>query len=171
MVSSPIAPLVNYEREHVRRQTIAVPSESSDQCAAVLIVMQQQDRTRSAGRTIGIKQRAQLAHQRIGRWQGIGGCTGRTCGCTLAAAGTDVGIDGDVVAGGFDRAGRTEIKTAVAADDVRTRMRAKVFAKRDVAWLVEGTNQIARLDHRAQDCGWIAWISAQISVAQVGCRK
>ena len=44
--------------------------------------------------------RIQLAHQRIRRRQRIGGGAGRAHGGTLSAAGTDIGVDGDMIAGG-----------------------------------------------------------------------
>ena len=122
----------------------------------------------AAGLAIGGEQGPQPAHQRIGRRQRIGGRAGRADGGALAAAGADMGVDRHVVAGGRDRAGRAEVEAAVAADDAGARMRADVLGEGDVARLVEGADEIARLEHRAQHRGRIARIGAQIAVAQIG---
>ena len=50
-------------------------------------------------------------------------------------------------------------------------MRAQIFGECNVARLVEGADEIARLEHRAQHRGGIARIGAQIAVAQIGGRK
>ena len=55
----------------------------------------------------------------------------------------------------------------MAADDLRARMRAQVFGEGDVARLVEGADQVAGLEHRAQHRGGIGGIGAQIAVAQI----
>ena len=120
--------LVDRERQHVRRQAVAVARQRVDQRAAVLVVVKQHDGLRAAGLAIGGEQRAQLAHQRVRRRQRIGGGAGRAGGGALAAAGADMRVDRDVIAGGRDRAGRAEIEAARAADDLRARMRAEVFA-------------------------------------------
>ena len=81
---------------------------------------------RAAGLAIGGEQRAQLAHQRVGRRQRVGRGAGRAGGGALAAAGADLRIDRDMIAGGRDRAGRAEVEAAVAADDL-----ASANARRD----------------------------------------
>ena len=50
-------------------------------------------------------------------------------------------------------------------------MRAQIFGEGDIARLVEGAGEVARLQHRAQHRGRVARIGAQIAVAQVGRRK
>ena len=50
-------------------------------------------------------------------------------------------------------------------------MRAEILGERDVARLVEGADEIARLQHRAQHRRRIAGIGAQIAVAQIGARE
>ena len=47
-------------------------------------------------------------------------------------------------------------------------MRAQICGEVDVARLVEGADEIARLEHRAQHRRRIAGIGAQIAVAQIG---
>src|SRR5271154_6184060 len=78
-----------------------------------------------------------------------------------------MGVDRDVITSGRDRTGRAEVETTTTADDVRARMRAKFLIKFDVARLVEGAGEIARLDDRAQNGSSIARISAKITVAQI----
>ena len=85
--------LVDRERQHVCRQAVAVTRQRIDQFAAVLGIVQQHDGALAAGLAIGAKQRAQLAHQRIGRRQRVGGGAGRAGGGALAAAGADLRID------------------------------------------------------------------------------
>ena len=139
-----------------------------DQLGAVGLVVQQHDRVLAAGLAIGREQHAKLAHQRVGRRQRVGRGAGRTGRGALAAAGADLRVDRDVIAGRRDRAGRAEIEAAVAADDLRARMRAEILGEGDVARLVEGADEIARLQHGAQHRGRIARIGAQIAVAQIG---
>ena len=106
------------DRQHIRRQAVAVARQRVDHLAAMLVVVEQQHRARAAGFAIGGEQRAQLAQQRIGRRQRVGGGAGRAGGGALAAAGADVRVDRDMIAGGRDRAGRAEIEAAAAADDL-----------------------------------------------------
>ena len=80
-------------------------------------------------------------------------------------------VNGDMIAGGRNGAGRAEIETAPAADDLRARMRAQVFREIDVARLVERAGQVARFEHGPKNGGRIAGIRAQITVAQVGSRE
>ena len=120
---------------------------------------------------VGAEQRAQLAQQRVGRRQSIGRGAGRAGGGALAAAGANCASIAHMIAVGRDRAGRTEIEAAAAADDLGARMRAQVLAEIDVARLVEVADEIARLEHGAQDRRRIAGIGAQIAVAQIGGRK
>ena len=139
--------------------------------AAVRLIMQQQDRALAAGLAIGQQHRAQLAHQRIRRWHRVGSRTSRAgCGA-LAAPGADVRIDCHMVAGRRDRAGGAEIEAARAAHDLGARMGAQRRVEGDIARLLEGADEIARLQYGLQHRGWIAGIGAQIAVAQVGCGK
>ena len=98
--------LVDGERQHVGGQAVAEARQRIDQRRAVRIVVQQHDRALAAGIAIGGQQRAQLAHQGIGRRQRIGRRAGRADGGALAAAGADLGVDRHVVAGRRDGAGR-----------------------------------------------------------------
>ena len=77
-------------------------------------------------------------------------------------------VNGDVIAGGRNGAGRTEIETAPTTDDLRARMGAQVFREIDLARFVECAGQVARFEHCPKDSGRIAGIRAQITVAQVG---
>ncbi len=160
--------LVDGERQHVGRQPVAEARERVDQRRAVRVVVHEHDRLRAAGLAIGGEQRAQPAHQRVGRRQRIGGGAGRADGGALSAAGADMRVDRHVIAGGRDRAGRAEIEAAGAADDVGARMRAEVLGEGDVARLVEGADEVARLEHRLEHRGRVAGIGAQIAVAQIG---
>ena len=137
----------------------------------MLGVVEHHDGLLAAGLAVRAEQRAQLAQQRVSRRQSVGRGAGRAGGGALAAAGADVRIDRDMIAVRRYRAGRTEIEAAAAADDLRARMRAQVFGEINVARLVEGAGEIARLEHRAQHRSRIARIGAQITVAQIGGRK
>ena len=163
--------LVDRERQRIRRQAVAMPRQRVDQLHAMRLVMQEHDRMRAAGFAIGRKHCAQLAHQRVRGRQRVGRGAGRTDRGALAAAGANLRIDRDVIAGRRDRAGRTEIEAAAAADDLGTRMRAQVLGEGDIARLVEGADEVARLEHRAQHRRRIAGIGAQIAVAQIGRRE
>jgi hypothetical protein len=76
-----------------------------------------------------------------------------------------------VFAGWCDRAGRAKIEAACAADDLRARMRAQPLGEGNVTWLVEGADEIAGFQNRAQHRGGTARIGAQISVTQIRGRK
>jgi hypothetical protein len=39
----------------------------------------------------------------------------------------------------------------------------------DVAWFLEGADEVARAKNRLQYCGGIAGICPQVAVAQIGC--
>jgi len=149
-------------------QAIVVPGERVDHHAAVLGVMKQDDGLRTPGLTIGRKQNAHFSQQCVRRRQRVGSGARRACGGALAAPGADIRVDCDMIAVGRNRAGRAEIETAPAADDLRPRMRAQVFREIDIAWLVECAGQVARFEHCPKDGGRIAGIRAQITVAQVG---
>jgi hypothetical protein len=41
----------------------------------------------------------------------------------------------------------------------------------DVAWFLEGADEVARAKNRLQHCGGIAGICPQVAVAQIGCGK
>ena len=86
----------------------------------------------------------------------------------MAAAGANLRIDRHVIAVRRDGAGRAQVEAAAATDDLGARMRAQVCGEIDVARLVEGAGEIARLEHRAQHGCRIARVGAQIAVAQVG---
>ena len=47
-------------------------------------------------------------------------------------------------------------------------MRAEILGEGDVARLVEGADEVARLEHRLEHGGAVAGIGAQIAVAQIG---
>ena len=89
----------------------------------------------------------------------------------MTAAGANSRIDRHVIAVRRNGAGRTQIEAAAAADDLGARMCAQILGKIDVARLVEGAGEIARLEHGAQHRRRIARIGAQIAVAQVGSGK
>ena len=72
---------------------------------------------RAASLAIAREQRAQLAHQRVRRRQRVRGRAGRADRGALPATRADMRVDGDMIAGGRDRAGRAEIEAARAADD------------------------------------------------------
>ena len=119
---------VYLHRQHIRRQSVAVPGQCVDQCRAMFGIVEHHDTMLASGLTVGAEQYAQLAQHCIGRRQGItGGARGAGSG-TLTATGADMRIDCDVIAGGRNGAGRAEIEAAAAADDLRARMRAQVFA-------------------------------------------
>ena len=93
--------LVDGERQHVRRQPVAVARERVDQRGAMRLVVQQHDRVGAAARLrVGGEHRAQLAQQRVGRRQRVGGGAGRAHRGALSAAGAHVRIDRDVITGG-----------------------------------------------------------------------
>jgi hypothetical protein len=111
---------IDCDRQHVRGQAVAEARERIDQRHAMCLVVHEHDgRLCAPGITICRHQRPQLAHQRIRRRQRIAGGAGRAHGGTLSAAGTDIGVDGDMIAGGRDRAGGAEIEAARATDDLR----------------------------------------------------
>ena len=139
--------LVDLDGQHVRRQSVAVPRQRVDQRAAVLGIMKHDDGLRAASLAIGRKQSPQFPQQRV-RWrQRIGRGARRAGGGALPASRADMRVNGDVIAGGRNGAGRAEIETAPAADDLRARMRAQVFREIDVARLVERAGQVARFEH------------------------
>ncbi len=162
---------IDLHRDHIFRQAVAMARQRVDHAEAVVGVMDQEQRLRPARLAIGGEQHAQFAHQRIGRRHGIARSAGRTHSRALAAAGADQRIDRNMIAIGRNRAGRTQIEAAAAADDLGARMRAEIFGENNVARLVEGADEIARLEHDAQHRGRIARIGAQIAVAQIGCRE
>src|SRR5262245_47602854 len=83
------------------------------------VVVDEHDRRLSSSRlAISGEQRAQLAHQRVRRRQRIAGRAGWAYRGALPASGAGIGIDGDVIAGGRNRAGRAEVEAARAAHDV-----------------------------------------------------
>ncbi len=163
--------LVHRHRQHMRRQSVAVPRQRIDQWRAVRLVVHEQHRGCAARLAIGGKQHAQAAHQRVRRRQGIGGRAGRTGGRALPAAGAHLGVDRHMVARGCNGAGRTEIEAAPAAHDARARMRAQILGEGDVARLVETADEIARLQHRAQHGLRVVGIGLQVAVAQVRGRE
>src|SRR5665213_3157689 len=71
-------------------------------------------------------------------------------GGALPAAGANMRVDRHVIAVGCNRASRTQIETAAAADDLAARMRAQILGKRNITRLVESAGEIAGLEHRAQ---------------------
>ena len=145
-----------------------MPRQRIDQLKAMLGVVKHHHRLFAAGCPVGTEQYAKFAEQGVGGRQGVSGSAGRTGGGALAAAGTDLRIDRHMIAIWRYGAGRTEIETAAAADNLGTRMRAQILGERNVARLVECADEIARLEYRAQDGGGIARIGAQVSVAQIG---
>ena len=160
--------LVDLERQHLRRQSVAEPRQRIDQRHAMGLVVHQHDRSLSARLAVGRQHRAQLAHQRILRRNRVGGRAGRAGGRALAAAGADVRIDRHVIPGRRDRRRRTEIEAARAAGALRAGMRAQRSVVGDVTRLLEGADEVARPEDRLQHRGGIAGIGAQIAVAQIG---
>ena len=75
----------------------------------------------------------------------------------MSAAGTDIGVDGDMIAGGRDRAGRAEIEAA-RAPTIFEREWAQRSAVNAVARLIETADQVARLQHGLEDGRGIAGI-------------
>ena len=65
--------LVDGKRQDIGGQSVAVTGECVDQRTAMILVMEQQNRQQAARIAIDREQRAQLAHQRIGRRQRIAG--------------------------------------------------------------------------------------------------
>ncbi len=160
--------LVDRERQDVGRQSVAEARQRVDQRRAVGVVVQQHDRLRAAGLAIGREQRPQLAQQGVGRRQCVSGGPGRADRGALPATRADMLVDGDVIAGRRDRAGRAEIEAARAADDARARMRAEIRGEGDIARLVERADEVARREHRLEHGGAVAGVGAQIAVAQIG---
>ena len=114
------------------------------------LVVDEHDGLSSPCLAVSGEERAQLAHQRVCRGQCVGCGAGRANRRTLSAAGTDIGVDRDVIAGRGNRAGRAEIEATRAADDLRARMGAKIFGEGDIAGLVEAADEVARLEHRLE---------------------
>ncbi len=166
-----LSDFVDRDRQDVRGQAVAEAGKRVDQRHAVRVVVDEDERPPSSRFAIRGQQRAQLAHQGIRRRQRIGGGAGGANGGALSAARTDIGVDGDVIAGGRDRAGRAEVEAARAADDVRARMGAEVRGEGDVAWLVEAAHEVARAEHRLEHGCRVGGIGTQIAVAQIGCGK
>ena len=158
--------LVDAERQHIRRQPGAEPRQRVDDFLAVLAIVKQHDGVAAAGLAIGLHQRAQPPHQRVRARQRIGRRAGRTYGCTRAAACADVFVDDDRIAVRRDRPGRTQVETARASGDGRTRMGAERLFKVNKARLVEGADQAAGIRDRAFDSGAVARVGAQISRTQ-----
>src|SRR5262249_6666099 len=142
--------LVDAERQYVRREAVAVPGEGIDQRATMGLVVKQQNRGSATRLAIDGEQRAQFAQQRVGRRQGITPGAGRTGRGALATAGADLRVDRDVIAVRYDRTRRTEIEAAVAADDPRPRMDAKIGIEGDVARLVEASDEVAGAQHGSE---------------------
>ena len=163
--------LVDRKRQHICRQPIAEPRQRVDQRRAVRLIMKQHDGPFAAGLAIGDQHRAQPAHQRVFRRQRIGCRAGRAGGRALAAARADICVDRHMVSRGADGARRTEVETPGATRPLRTRVSAQPGFKIDVARLLEGADEIARLENSLQHRRWIAGIRAQIAVAQIGSGK
>src|SRR4051794_23247559 len=125
--------------------------------------MNEHDRLRASGLTIRTQQNPQAAYQRICGWQRVRCRAGWTDRCALATTSANIGVDRDVIAGRHNRTGGTEIETAIAADDLRARMRADIFGESNVARLVEIADKIARLQYRLEYRGRIVGISTQIT--------
>ena len=121
--------LVDGERKDIGGEPVTVPRQRIDQWPAVRLIMQEYDRALPAGFAVRRQKRAQLAHQRFSRWQGIRGSARGTDRGTLAAARADQGIDGHMIAGRRDGACRAKVQAAVAADDARARVRARSSSK------------------------------------------
>src|SRR3984893_11356053 len=72
-----------------------------------------------------------------------------------------------MIAGRRNGAGRTKVEAAAAADDLRSRMGAKICCECHVTWLVEGADEIARPQYGREYGGAIARIGTEVTVAQV----
>ncbi len=142
-----------------------------DQRLAVAEIMEEHDRVTPAGLGIGDKQRAQPPQQRIGPRHRIFGGAGRAGRRAAAAAGADLGVDGDVIAGRLNGAGRAQLEAARAADDPRARMGAEISGEIDEAGLVELADQVGRLPDRLGERGAVARIDPDVAVAQFVRRK
>ncbi len=130
-------------------------------------VVQQQDAVAATGIAIGLGAGADLLQQYVGGGQGIGRGP-RRAGCgALAAAAADVRIDGDGVASRRDRAGRAQVEAAGAADLARARMGAQVGMEIDIARLVEGADEIGRLEQQLLYRDGIDRVGTQVTLAQV----
>ncbi len=132
----------------------------------MIAVVEEHDRLRAAGGEIGAHHRPEPVRDHIDRRQGVGGRPGWAGRGALAATGADVGVDGHMVAGGGDRAGRAEVEAAGAAGDAGTGMRAEPLVKTDVGRSVEGSHQVRRVEDRSFHRYRVAGIRAQIPVAQ-----
>ena len=120
----------------------------------------------AAGLAIGDGARAALRISTSAGGTRIGGGAGRAGGRALAAAAADLRVDRHRVAGRRDGAGRAESRQRVQPI-VRERECAHRSAREiDVARLVEGAGQVARLEQQPLDRGGIAGIGPQIAVAQ-----
>ena len=86
-----------------------------DQRRAVRAVMQQNNRLSPAGLVVGQQHGTKLAREGIGRWQRVGGRTGRAGRGALTASGADFRSYLDVIAIRRDCPGRAEIEAAVAS--------------------------------------------------------
>jgi len=117
-----------------------MPGEGVDQRATMGFVVKQQNWGSATRLAIDGEQCAQFPQQRIGGRQGITRGAGRTDRGALAAAGADLCVDQDVIAVWYDRTRGTEIEAAVATDDPRARMGAKLGIEGDVARLVEAAD-------------------------------
>src|ERR1700760_1303742 len=106
----------------------------------MVVVMQQKNGRCSARLAIDAEKRAQFSHERIRRRHSVASGARRTSRRALTAAGTDLVVDYDVIAGRRDRTGRAEIETAMAAHDARARMSAQRSRKVYITWLVEGAD-------------------------------
>src|SRR5215510_2885571 len=137
-----------------------MPGKRVDQFAAVLGIVEHYNGLFAACVAICREQCAQLAQQRVRRWQSVAGGAGRAGGSALAATGADVPIDSDVIPRRRDRPSRAEIEATAAANDAGARMRTQILGEGNVTWFVERTGKISRLQHCAHDRNGITGVSA-----------
>ena len=72
--------LVDAQRQHIGRQTLAEPCQSIDDVLAVFAVMKQDHGVASTRFAVGLQQCPQPPHQGVRARQRIGGSAGRTYG-------------------------------------------------------------------------------------------
>ena len=158
------AHLVDTQRQHARRQAIAMAGERLDHRLAMRVMDQQHGRL-AAGLAIGQQQAAQALQQRIGGGQRVAGRTCRADGGAGTAAGADLGGDDHRLLPRRDRAGGAEIEAARAARAAVAAVGAERGIEIDEARLVEFADQLPRGRDRALHRGGIRRIGAQIALA------
>ena len=159
--------LVDPHGQDVGRQAIAEAGQRIDQGLAVFPVVEEHDRVRAARRGVGLEESAQAAQQRVGRRERVSCGARRAHRRALAAPGADMGIDGNVVAGGRDGAGRAQVETAGAAGDAGARMGAQALGEGDEARLVELADEVRGLEQEPLHRRRVARVGPQVAGSQL----